>query len=60
MEISNESLKKKNVKPEDVTAIVTDNPTTMKAVRRKWIEKYLWALVRISLIESCFLLTGFG
>jgi len=48
MEISDESLKKKDVKPENITAVVTDNPTTMKAVRRKWTEKYPWVLVRMS------------
>ena len=46
VEISDEALKKKNVEPENVTAIVTDNPTMMKAVRRKWTEKYPWVLVR--------------
>lgn len=60
VEISNESLKKKGVKPMDITAIVTDNLTTMKAVRRKWTEKYPWVLVRENSIESYFLLTTFG
>ena len=40
VEISDEALKKKNV-----TAIVTDSPTTMKAVRRKWTEKYPWPVL---------------
>jgi hypothetical protein len=48
VEISEESLKKKNVNPQDIIAMVTDNPTTMKAVRRKWTEKYPWVLVRTS------------
>ena len=60
VEISKESLKKKSVQPMDIIAIVTDNPTTMKAVRRKWTEKYPWVLVRISSIELYFLLTAFG
>ena len=60
MEISNKSLKKKNVKPKDVMAIVTDNPTTMRVVRHKWTEKYPWVLVRTSSIESCSVLTIFG
>jgi len=52
VEISDESLKNKSVKPTDVIAIVTDNPTTMKAVCRKWTEKYPWVLVRTDLVES--------
>ena len=58
VEINNESLKKKNVDPENIIAIVTDNPTTMRAVRCRWIEKYRWVLVGKSSIElRCFLLT---
>jgi len=60
VEISDEALKKKSVQPTDIIAIVTDNPTTMKAVCRKWTEKYPWVLVRMSSIELCFPLTTFG
>ena len=54
VEISEESLKKKCVDPENIIVIVTDNPTTMRAVRRRWTEKYQWVLVRTSAIELYF------
>ena len=46
VEVSDGSLQRKGVNPTSVIAVCTDNPTTMQAFRRIWIQKYLWILVR--------------
>lgn len=40
------SMKKMMVEPEQVAAIVTDDPKVMRAVRRKLKEKWPWIIVR--------------
>ena len=47
VELSNHALLKKEVQPESLLAVCTDNPTTMRAFRRKWSNIYPWLLVSI-------------
>lgn len=39
------SLEKMLVKPEQIAALVTDNPSVMQAVRSRFEQKHLWVLV---------------
>jgi len=50
VELSDRALLKKEVKPEFLVAVCTDNPTTMRAFRRKWSDIYPWLLVRTSIL----------
>jgi hypothetical protein len=45
IDVADGALKRKSVNTESILAVCTDNPTTMKAFRRLWIEKYPWIIV---------------
>jgi hypothetical protein len=45
IEISVQALERKEVNPQMVIAVCTDNPTTMQAFRRKYSAKYPWVIV---------------
>jgi hypothetical protein len=46
------SLKKMTMVPEQVAAVMTDDPTTMKSVRKKLKKKWPWIIVSRSMESS--------
>lgn len=46
-----EGLRKMDINPQKVAALVTDNPTTMISVRKKFEAKYTWVLVSIHILS---------